>query len=104
MVDHIHINDVVLHDNEIPLVAGMFRTIVSIIRLLPDRQAPRVRCPYILLSLLFLVSTTELEHYIKNASADVEIPQDPNHVFELGLFTDLQSLLKRRECLKLFEK
>ena len=112
MVDHIHVNNVVFNHNIVALL--------WVVRLASGRRSPQrasslplpLRLPFnrlrndhvCLLRVLFLITSTQLEHYVKNARSDIEIPKNANHVLELGLLANLKAIFLGRKGLELFEE
>ena len=105
MVNHVHINDVVLDHYIIP----RYLTVTSRLRNLrfnvrPYFYAIRVLGPVILLAHSLLILDTELENHIKNACTDIKTSQYAYHIFELRFFANFKTVLQGGKCLELFEE
>ena len=89
VIDHIHIDNVVLHYDVIALVfdVGLY---VCISAGSPDLNSMWIMRPLILYTLLAFVFKTQLKDDIENASADVKIAQIADHVLELLFFANLK--------------
>ena len=89
MVDHVHVNDVVLHDDIVSFTVRsvMIDNLWTVTR--PDSEQLRIWRSIEFIHHQLLVLQTQLENNIENACSNVEITKNPNHGFELGDRADL---------------
>ena len=94
LVDHVHVDDVVLHENVVSLLPLAWFLLID----LPDSTCNLVTHNFL------LVLLAKLQHDTKDAFTDIEVAQYANHILELWLLTHFSAVLDRGKSLKLLEK
>ena len=114
IVDHIHIHDIVLYSNPIAgrllyqalervsdarcsghIINSFNSANCSANSTSPDREAAGVLGLIENFLLLTFVLQAQLADDLENALADIEVAQNANHILELCLFTNLQTIFNR---------
>ena len=100
VVDHIHVHDVVVHHDVLAKILIILALLVTVLAAPNLTASISIAQPFHAL----LVLATQSEHNIKDSGANIEVSQHANHVFELRLFTHLQSFVLCRESLELLKQ